>query len=84
MDRHGQSSVGQAQPLIRHRQRVVEVSTSTNATTSGRSVTLTIAGESHTVTQAAHVFGQPDGGAGRRRGGTVSVSVGANSCNWTS
>jgi VCBS repeat protein/all-beta uncharacterized protein/FG-GAP repeat protein len=62
----------------------VQVSTSTNATTSGRTVTLTIAGETHTVTQAACTCSvSPTAASVAATGGPISVSVAANSCNWT-
>jgi hypothetical protein len=63
----------------------VQVSIATNSTTSGRNVTLAIGGEPHTITQAACTCTiSPTVAPVAAIGGTVTITVAANSCVWTS
>ena len=63
----------------------LQIAVGTNSTTSGRNVTLTIGGQPHTVTQAPCVCPvSPTSASIAPIGGNVSITVGSNSCNWTS
>ena len=62
----------------------VQVSIATNATTSGRNVTLTIGGQPHAITQAPCTCSiNPTSASIPAVGSTLTISVAANSCNWT-
>ena len=63
----------------------LQLGIATNSTTSGRNVTLAIGGQSHTITQAACTCTvNPTSAPVSPVGGNVTITVAANSCNWTS